>query len=216
MSVNLKPIVVLISGRGSNLKSLIEQSKNYKIVNVITNNPDAAGLQIAKEHGIPYSSFNRKEFSSLQQFKEAIYKEIDNNKPAYIALAGFMQIIESALIERYTDRIINIHPSLLPKFPGLHTHQQAIKAGVKMHGCSVHLVDEGIDTGAVIAQAEVTVEPRDTEESLAQKVLKREHELYPWVINALTCGEISVSDRKIHYSTIAVRSAEERGFLLIK
>ena len=180
----MKKIAVLISGRGSNLKSLIDNAKNYRIIAVLSDKEDAPGLKYAKKAKIPQFTFSKKEYGHKKEQKKAIFETLQNLKPDYIALAGFMQIVPLYYLEEFT--IINIHPSLLPAYPGLDTHRRVLEAGEKEHGCTVHFVDAGIDTGPIIAQEKVVVLPSDTEESLANRVLEKEHQIYPWVFNNIS------------------------------
>jgi len=175
-------IAVMISGRGSNLSALIDacKSDNYpaKIVKVISDQSNAAGLDIARSAGIFAIALERKDYLSKSEHEAAILDELETVKPDLICLAGFMRILSAMFISRYPGKILNIHPSLLPKYPGLNTHQRVLDAGDNIHGCSVHLVEEALDAGPIIAQAVVNVDPHDDEQSLAGKVLKVEHELY--------------------------------------
>ncbi len=182
----MKTVAVLISGRGSNLLNLLECARNYKIIAVYSNKAEALGLQYAERFQIPYFIFAKNtEYSALEQ-KTKLFEHLANLNPDLIALAGFMSIVPTDFIQKFPSRIINIHPALLPKFPGLNTHQRAIDAKEKEHGCTVHYVDEGIDTGEIIAQASCPLLPEDTEDALASRVLKLEHQLYPEVLNNLS------------------------------
>lgn len=207
-------IVVLISGRGSNLKCLLQNAQQYRIVGVVSNKPDAGGLNIAKASNIPTFVVPRSNFASIVEQKEAIRKQVLELQPDCICLAGFMQIIEPSFLETFPRRVVNIHPSLLPAFPGLDTHRRALESGAPQHGCSVHLVDAGIDTGQIIAQASVSVFPSDNEQSLAARVLEREHAIYPWVMNGIAKGFIKLEADKISYSEPAQMEARKLGFLL--
>lgn len=214
MAQNQYSIIVLISGRGSNLKALIDNAFHYKIKAVLSNRSDALGLEHAKNAGICTLPFDRAEGEKLSQFKSKIRQQIITLSPNIVVLAGYMQIIEPELIHALPGRIINIHPSLLPAHPGLHTHERAIAAGDKEHGCTVHVVDQGVDTGPIVAQAAVPILPTDSAESLAARVLQQEHRLYPWVINQLACQAISIADREIRVSNAARAEAKELGFRL--
>ncbi|MDZ4786203.1 MAG: phosphoribosylglycinamide formyltransferase [bacterium] len=207
-------IVVLISGRGSNLESLYKNAINYKIVGVISNNLESQGLVFARKNQIEAVYSKREDFLSLKELKEDIYKKVLSFSPDFILLAGFMQIIEKSFVEQVYGKLINIHPSILPSFPGLHTHEQALKAGVAEHGCTVHFVDSGVDTGPVIAQVKVEVLPNDIEASLSQRVLDKEHIIYPWVTNKLALGEITLCGRCAKYSKQVIEEAQAFGFLL--
>ena len=200
----MKSIVILISGRGSNMRSLVQaceaQAWNAKIAAVISNRPDAAGLEFARARGIATRVVNHREFATRAAFDAALAETISGYAPDIVALAGFMRILGVDFVQRLTGRIVNIHPSLLPAFTGLHTHRRAIEAGCKLAGATVHFVTTELDHGPIIAQAVVPVLPGDTEETLAQRVLEREHELYPlavgWIVRDLLRsdnGRVSVS-----------------------
>jgi phosphoribosylglycinamide formyltransferase-1 len=174
-----KSAVILISGRGSNMRSIVEARTGLAVKAVISNRPQAAGLQWAQAQGIPTHVVDHKAFAGRDAFDAALAESIDRAAPDLILLAGFMRIFGAAFIARYPRRILNIHPSLLPSFPGLHTHRQALQAGVKLHGCTVHVVTASLDAGPVVIQAAVPVLAGDTEESLAARVLAAEHRIYP-------------------------------------
>jgi len=200
----MKSIVILISGRGSNMRSLVQvceaQAWNARIAAVISNRPDAAGLEFARERGIATRVVNHREFTTRADFDVALEESISRCAPDIVALAGFMRILGADFVHRFAGRLVNIHPSLLPAFTGLHTHRRALQAGCKLAGATVHFVTSEIDHGPIIAQAVVRVLPGDTEETLAQRVLEREHELYPlavgWIVRDLLRsdnGRVSVS-----------------------
>lgn len=182
-------LVILISGRGSNMRSIIDAiSKNEikaSIAAVISNRPDAAGLISAQEAGIEAISLDHKAYDSRESFDKALAKKIDEFKPDFVILAGFMRILTANFVEHYNGKLLNIHPSLLPKYKGLDTHQRAIDAGEHEHGASVHFVTAELDDGPVIMQAKVPVMQDDTAETLAQRVLAQEHSLYPAAIKKL-------------------------------
>ncbi len=192
---DVKPsVVILISGRGSNMKSIVEARNNgeldIEIAAVISNRPDAAGLDYADEQGITTCVIDHKTFDSRESFDEALAEQIDSYTPNLVVLAGFMRILTTEFVEHFSQRLINIHPSLLPKFKGLHTHQRAIEAGETEHGASVHLVTPELDDGPVILQARVPVLSDDTEASLAARVLVQEHQLYPAAIKKLIDNQL--------------------------
>ncbi len=173
-------VVVLISGRGSNLKAILEAG--LPVSGVISNKADARGLEIAARHGVPTRVVEHRAFSSREPFDAALAAEIDRLAPKLVALAGFMRILTPGFVERYAGRLVNIHPSLLPAFPGLDTHERALAAGVKLHGCTVHYVTTDLDHGPIIVQAAVPVRAGDTPDMLAERVLREEHQVYPRAI----------------------------------
>lgn len=177
-------IVALISGRGSNLKAIIDVANPLiDISAVISNRPDAAGLIYAEEAGISTEVLDHTDFATRLEFDSALQQCIDKYEPQLVVLAGFMRILSGEFVKHYKGRLINIHPSLLPKFKGLDTHKRAIEAGEKEHGATVHFVTEDLDAGAIILQARVPILADDTEESLAARVLQEEHRIYPEAIH---------------------------------
>ena len=207
-------VAVLISGRGSNLKSLIERAQSYKVISVLSDNLEALGLQIAKENGIFAAGFSRSNYSSRKELKRAIFEKVQESGADLVVLAGFMQIVDKEFVDALYGRLINVHPSLLPAYPGLDTHERVIAAREKRHGCTVHFVDSGVDTGPIIAQAQVPVVPLDCEHTLASRVLSFEHLIYPWAVDSIARGDITLDGRKVHYSATAVKQAADNGFLL--
>lgn len=185
----MKNIVILISGRGSNMQAIVQAAKVQKwpaqIAAVISNRADAQGLVFADQQGIATAVVVSKNYSSRDEFDAALQEKIDQFSPDLIVLAGFMRILTAQFVAHYAGRIVNIHPSLLPKFKGLHTHRQALQAGEKEHGVTVHIVTPELDHGPILGQARVPVLPDDTEESLANRVLVQEHILYPNVIRQI-------------------------------
>lgn len=179
----MKKIVILISGRGSNMQAIVRaaQAEQWpcRIAAVISNRADAEGLRFAAEHGIPTDVVVSKEFPSREVFDAALHTAIDRFSPDLVVLAGFMRILTPPFVEHYSGRLLNIHPSLLPSFPGLATHRQALDAGVKVHGATVHFVTAELDHGPIVAQAAVPVLPDDDEHTLADRVLAQEHIIYP-------------------------------------
>ena len=175
----MKNIVVLISGRGSNMEAIARARLPGRIAAVISNRPEAAGLGFAARSGIPTGVVDDREFPSREAFDEALARAIDKHSPALVALAGFMRILSDGFVRRYQERLANIHPSLLPAFPGLHTHRRALEEGVKVHGCTAHFVTTQLDHGPIVIQAAVPVRSSDTEETLATRVLRQEHRIYP-------------------------------------
>lgn len=175
----MKSGVILISGRGSNMRSIVEARTGLEVLAVISNRPDAAGLEWARSHGIATQVVDHKAFPTREAFDAALAAAIEKLAPDLILLAGFMRVFTPEFIARFPRRILNIHPSLLPSFPGLHTHRRALDAGVKLHGCTVHVVTPALDSGPIVAQAAVPVLAGDTEATLAERVLAAEHQVYP-------------------------------------
>jgi phosphoribosylglycinamide formyltransferase-1 len=188
--------VVLISGNGSNLQSIIDNvnSIDLTICCVVSNKTDAFGLKRAAKVGIPCVALDETLFESKLSFDQAIMKVIDNYQPEVIILAGYMRILSADFVSKYFGKILNIHPSLLPKFPGLNTHQRAIDAFEKQHGASVHFVTEELDGGPVIAQEFVNIDSTDNAQTLAKKVLDKEHVLYPKTIHWYTQNRLKLID----------------------
>ena len=192
-------IVVLISGKGTNLQALIDAShrSSYKISAVISNTAKAIGLNRAKISGIDTYVIEQESFNSKLEFEESLATQISEINPKLIVLAGFMKVLSPQFVKFFRGKVINIHPSLLPEYPGLNTHQRVLEDKKKIHGVSVHLVTEDLDGGPVIAQDSVYVLPDDTAESLAKRVLEREHIIYPKVVESLAIGKIQLSDYDI-------------------
>jgi phosphoribosylglycinamide formyltransferase-1 len=190
--------VVLISGNGSNLQSIIDNAKSIDltICCVVSNKMDAFGLKRAAKVGIPCVALDETLFDSKLGFDQEIMKVIDNYQAKVIILAGYMRILSADFISKYSGKILNIHPSLLPKFPGLNTHQRAIDASETKHGASVHFVTEEVDGGPVIAQQSVNIDSTDNPQTLAKKVLEKEHILYPQVIRWYTQGRLKLLNNK--------------------
>ncbi|MGE5129139.1 MAG: phosphoribosylglycinamide formyltransferase [Sphingomonadaceae bacterium] len=170
-------IVVLISGRGSNMQAMLDAG--LPVSAVISNVADAAGLAIARARGVATRTVAHRDFASREEFDATLADEIDRHSPTVVALAGFMRVLTAAFVRRYEGRLVNIHPSLLPSFPGLDTHARALAGGVKVHGCTVHFVTAQLDHGPIIVQAAVPVRPDDTEATLGARVLRQEHVVYP-------------------------------------
>jgi len=187
-----KNLVILISGRGSNMEALLAAQLPARVAVVISNNPQARGLGIARDRGVAVAAVDHRAFADRPAFDAALAAAIDRHHPDLVALAGFMRILTPSFIERYSGRIMNIHPSLLPAFPGLHTHRRALEAGVRIHGCTAHFVTPDLDSGPVIVQAAVPVQPGDTEEQLAARVLAQEHRIYPQAIRWFCEGRIEL------------------------
>lgn len=194
----MKNIVILISGRGSNMQAIVRAARSEqwpcRIAAVISNRADAEGLQFAAQHGIPAEVVVSKSFATRDAFDEALQTVIDRFQPDLIVLAGFMRILTPKFVEHYAGRMLNIHPSLLPSFPGLATHRQALAAGVKVHGATVHFVTAELDHGPIVAQAVVPVLPADTEHTLAERILVEEHKIYPQAVKWFVEGRLSIDN----------------------
>ena len=192
----MKNIVILISGRGSNMEAVVRaaQSEGWpaRIAAVISNRPDAAGLAFAQERGIATAVVPSQQFAGRAEFDAALQQEIDRHAPDLVVLAGFMRILTAPFVEHYAGRMLNIHPSLLPAFPGLATHRQALEAGVPEHGATVHFVTAELDHGPVVAMAKVDVLPGDTPDTLAARVLVEEHKLYPYAVRLFVEDRLSI------------------------
>jgi phosphoribosylglycinamide formyltransferase-1 len=192
-------VVVLISGRGSNMRALVEAG--LPVSAVISNRASAGGLAYARSRGLETAVVDHAAYPSREAFDEALAAAIDRFRPGLVALAGFMRILTPAFVRRYEGRLLNIHPSLLPAFPGLHTHARALAAGVKVHGATVHFVTPELDHGPIVIQAAVPVRPDDDEDALAARVLAQEHRIYPqavrWFLDGrlvLESGQVRVTD----------------------
>lgn len=194
-------IAVLASGRGSNLQAIIDGVENglipAEIAVVVSDNPQAKALRIAESHGIENAVFPREDYPNKESFNLALVDFLKKKEVDLVCLAGYMRIVGPAFVRVFPNRIINIHPSLLPSFPGLDGQKQALEYGVKVSGCTVHFVDEGMDTGPIIAQRTVPVYEDDTEESLSLRILEQEHQLYPLVIRHIALGNVRIDGRKV-------------------
>ena len=195
------PIVVLLSGSGSNLQAIIDRITegrlNARILAVISNKADAYGLQRAQQAGIPTEVIEHHQFDSRESFDTQLIKSIDKYQPELIVLAGFMRILTDEFVHHYYGKMINIHPSLLPKYRGLHTHRRALEAGDNKHGLSIHFVSSELDGGPVILQKTVPVMAGDTEQILAQRVLTEEHKAYPQVIQWIAEKRLQLSGNQV-------------------
>ncbi|MNN15055.1 Phosphoribosylglycinamide formyltransferase [compost metagenome] len=191
-------VVVLLSGTGSNLQALIDSTRTgdspVRIRAVISNRADAYGLQRAKDAGIATAVLDHKAFDGREAFDTALVELIDGYQPQLVVLAGFMRILSAGFVRHYQGRLLNIHPSLLPKYKGLHTHQRALEAGDKEHGCSVHFVTEELDGGPLVVQAVIPVELDDTPERLAQRVHSQEHQIYPLAVRWFAEGRLRLGE----------------------
>lgn len=215
---------IFISGRGSNMEALLRAAQNAdypaEIVTVISNRPDAKGLETALSYSVKAVGLDHKAYANREAFELELNRHCGELEVELIACAGFMRILTDDFIHRWRGRMINIHPSLLPSYRGLKTHERALGDGVKIHGCTVHFVTNDLDAGPIIAQAAVPVLPKDTAEELARRVLAQEHRLYPLVLEWLGAGLISLADGKVTYSfdvqrdygPLSVPSAARRAF----
>jgi phosphoribosylglycinamide formyltransferase-1 len=197
----MKNIVILISGRGSNMEAIVRALETERwparIAAVISNKPDAKGLEFAQAHGIPTAVVANKEFASREAFDAALQETVDGFAPDLVVLAGFMRILTAPFVEHYAGRMLNIHPSLLPLFPGLHTHRQALEAGMLEHGATVHFVTAELDHGPSVLQARIEVLPGDTEESLALRLLEKEHQIYPQAVRLFIEDRLDIADGSV-------------------
>ncbi|MBP6367365.1 MAG: phosphoribosylglycinamide formyltransferase [Nitrosomonas sp.] len=178
----MKSLVILISGRGSNMQALLKAGFPIENITVISNNPGTIGLEIAQQHGAKTIVLDHRIYPDRQTFDKALAERIDTCQPKLIALAGFMRILSDSFVQRYQGRLMNIHPSLLPSFPGLGTHARVLQEGVKIHGCTVHFVTSQLDHGPIVIQAAIPVLPNDTESTLAARILQHEHRIYPQAV----------------------------------
>jgi phosphoribosylglycinamide formyltransferase-1 len=188
-------VVVLISGRGSNLQAILDAG--IPVSAVISNEPGAGGLAIAARRGVATALVEHRRFASRAAFDAVLADEIDRQAPRLVALAGFMRVLTPGFVARYAGRLVNVHPSLLPEYPGLDTHARALAAGAKRHGCTVHFVTAELDHGPIIAQASVPVLPGDTADALAARVLEQEHLIYPRALRWFLDGLLVVEDGKV-------------------
>jgi phosphoribosylglycinamide formyltransferase-1 len=190
----MKNIVILISGRGSNMQAIVEAGLPHRIAAVISNRAEAAGLDYARQRGIATAVVSHREHPTREAFDMVLAEEIDRHQPDLVVLAGFMRILTPGFVQHYAGRLINIHPSLLPSYTGLHTHQRALDDGVKLHGCTVHFVTAELDHGPIIAQGAVPVLSNDTPDTLAARLLKVEHRLYPQAVGWLCNGQVQLNE----------------------
>ncbi|MGH8809700.1 MAG: phosphoribosylglycinamide formyltransferase [Noviherbaspirillum sp.] len=205
----MKNIVILISGRGSNMQAIVHaaQAEQWpcKIAAVISNRADAEGLAFAAQQGILTAVVISKAYPTREAFDAELRVAIDRFAPDLVVLAGFMRVLTPGFVEHYAGRMLNIHPSLLPSFPGLATHEQALTAGVKVHGATVHFVTAELDHGPIVAQAAIPVLPDDTEQTLAQRVLAQEHVIYPRAVRWFVEGLLAIENGRVHVASAAVR-----------
>ena len=190
----MKSVVILISGRGSNMQAIAEAGLPVRVAAVISNRADAAGLEWAAKRGIATQMVDHRGFAGRDAFDAALADAIEAHRPDLVVLAGFMRILGEAFVTRFAGRMLNIHPSLLPSFPGLHTHRRAIEEGVKVHGTTVHFVTPALDHGPIVIQAAVPVLPDDDEDSLAERVLEAEHRIYPQAVRWFAEDRLVIRD----------------------
>ncbi len=197
----MKSIVILISGRGSNMLALLDAVASgelpVRVAGVIANRPQAEGIQLAAARGIPTAIVDHRQFADRDAFDMALADRIDAFAPDLVVLAGFMRILTDVFVTRFTGRLINIHPSLLPAYPGLHTHRRALEDGVRVHGCTVHFVTPALDHGPIIIQAAVPVLDGDDEATLAQRVLAEEHRVYTLAVRWFAEGRLTIRDGRV-------------------
>lgn len=199
--------VILISGRGSNMQALLEAGLPVEFACVISNRPDAPGLDFAAGRGVATAVVDHKAYSDRAAFDAALAAEIDRHAPDLVILAGFMRVLTDAFVRRYQGRMINVHPALLPAFPGLHTHERALQTGVKLHGCTVHYVTPEVDVGPIIVQAAVPVLADDTPATLAARVLRQEHRIFPQAVAWIAAGRVNLRSD----GTVALHGLPEDG-----
>ena len=203
----MKNVVILISGRGSNMEAIVRAGLPARVAAVISNRADAEGLKFAVQSGLPVEVVDEREFSSRGASDAALEAAIERHSPDLVALAGFMRILGGDFVRHYSGRVVNIHPSLLPAFPGLHTHRRALQEGVKLHGCTVHFVTPQVDHGPIIAQAAISVRAVDTEATLAARVLQQEHRVYPLAIRWFVEGRLAVENGIVRVDAPGARQA---------
>lgn len=195
---------VLISGSGTNLQAILDAAGSgaidVDVRVVVSNRPRAAGLQRARDAGVPTAVVSHRRYDGREPFERALLEVLDEHGVEWVALAGFMRLLTARFLSAYPGRVVNIHPALLPAFPGTHAQRQAVEYGVRFSGCTVHFVDEGTDTGPIIAQAVVPVLPDDDEHSLGRRILAQEHRLYPWVLQLLALGRVQRDGRRVRIS----------------
>ncbi len=191
-------VAVFASGSGTNLQAIIDADiQTIEIAVVFTNNPDAYAIERAKKHNIPVEIIDHKNYKTREEYEKHIIEALDPYKLNLIVLAGFMRIFSTVFVRAYKNKIVNIHPALLPSFPGINAGRQALEYGVKYTGVTVHFVDEGVDTGPIILQSVVEIEDEDTEDTLLEKIHEVEHRIYPKAIELISSGEIEVIGRRV-------------------
>lgn len=208
---HMRNIVILISGRGSNMQAIVEAAQQERwparIAAVISNRADAKGLAYAAQHGIPALTVASADYASRALFDAALQEAVDVFEPDLLVLAGFMRILTPGFVAHYAGRLLNIHPSLLPSFPGLATHEQALAAGVKLHGATVHFVTAELDHGPIVAQAAVAVHADDTPDTLAERILVQEHQMYPRAVRWFIEGHLKLVNNLVQIAPAAHSSS---------
>ncbi len=210
----MKSAVILISGRGSNMQAIIEARLPIRVAAVISNRPDAAGLAYAQQQGIATEAVDHQKFATRDAFDASLAAAIERHQPDLVVLAGFMRILGEAFVRQFAARMLNIHPSLLPVFPGLHTHRRALEEGVKVHGTTVHFVTPSLDHGPIVIQAAVPVLPDDDEDSLAARVLAQEHRIYPQAVRWFAEDRLEVRDGVVRVRPQGEARAEDAQLLV--
>ncbi|MGC4115244.1 MAG: phosphoribosylglycinamide formyltransferase [Myxococcales bacterium] len=197
----MKKIVILISGRGSNMEAIVQACSNQgwaaRVAAVISNEADAPGLAYATKLGIATGVVAHQDYGTREAFDDELARTIDGFGPDVVALAGFMRVLTPGFVRHYAGRLVNVHPSLLPAFPGLHTHRRALEAGTKITGATVHLVTDQLDHGPILIQAAVPVQPGDTEETLSRRVLDKEHQIYPQAVRWMIEGTLRIQGNQV-------------------
>ncbi|MGE5381037.1 MAG: phosphoribosylglycinamide formyltransferase [Methylocystaceae bacterium] len=193
---------VLASGRGSNFAAIMRAIEggrlNARVAVLISDQPQAPALSLARGFGVPAEVISPRQFADKSQFEDALAQACQKFQVEVVVLAGFMRLLGAGFLSRYPQRVVNIHPALLPAFPGLNAQKQAVEYGVRFSGCTVHLVDEGMDSGPIIMQAAVPVEPDDDEHTLAERILKEEHRLYPQALQLMADNRLIIRDRRVY------------------
>lgn len=198
-----KRIAILISGRGSNLPALFRADLAGDIVAIGSNKADAKGLDLARDAGIPTFVVSHKAFATREAFDAAMVDELNRHRPDLVVLSGFMRILTPVFVDAFADRLVNVHPSLLPSYPGLDTHRKVIDEGVKIAGCTVHFVNGELDGGPIIAQAAVNVEDDDTPQTLQQKVLAQENQILPYAVRLFCDNRLQINGKRVHVLPVA-------------